>query len=615
MPKLAHQTIPNTSQNSNNTKNEPFISFQSIIISYLTVNLISSLFNGINDCDESFNYWEPLHHFLFPKDDSFKTWEYDGEYALRSWFYLFLHSVPVYVHSHLLKVSKPILFQFIRVGLAVITSISQFSCFKSINNKFGPNISKLFFFFSCFSAGNFIASTAFIPSSFCMVLSYAMLSLWLQKSTINGAVYCIAFGTLVAWPFYGAVGVPLALDILVRRREIKKFIYWCFEALLFILPGALLADFYFYGSLTFSTINIVIYNIFSGKGPDLYGTEPVSYYLKNLFLNFNFIFIFSVFSLPVTILVEMYFQKRLGSDKYKGTAAVTVFSFYLAPLYLWLGIFFSQPHKEERFLFPIYPFISFSAAVFISSVQKIYKLLSDEKIVPFPGNRSVKFPRHENIAHFCIWLTTSINISRILAQVFGFIGVLNLYSNSLQQLTLKLPEAENLEQKYSLCLGKEWHRFGTHFLVPDDKFSVKLIKSEFLGQLPGRFIGSWPLSINYDILSSYQDKNGRVDSVTRQKFNDDNLEEPDRYFDHNYCDFIIDKEGDFVPTTDLEPKYSQWKSKTSGRTFKTIYQHKIINLENSPWYSKSFYLPYFYETCNRFDDYVILMAEEEQDVE
>lgn len=41
----------------------------------------------------------------------------------------------------------------------------------------------------------------------------------------------------------------------------------------------------------------------------------------------------------------------------------------LAPMYIWILIFFSQPHKEERFLFPIYPLICLSAAVALSALQ------------------------------------------------------------------------------------------------------------------------------------------------------------------------------------------------------------------------------------------------------
>lgn len=35
-------------------------------------------------------------------------------------------------------------------------------------------------------------------------------------------------------------------------------------------------------------------------------------------------------------------------------------------------IFFAQPHKEERFLFPIYPLISLCGAISVDGIQKLW---------------------------------------------------------------------------------------------------------------------------------------------------------------------------------------------------------------------------------------------------
>jgi len=48
---------------------------------------------------------------------------------------------------------------------------------------------------------------------------------------------------------------------------------------------------------------------------------------------------------------------------------------YLAPVYCWMAVFFLQPHKEERFLFPMYPALVLSIAVAIGSIQKVYAAL------------------------------------------------------------------------------------------------------------------------------------------------------------------------------------------------------------------------------------------------
>lgn len=62
---------------------------------------------------------------------------------------------------------------------------------------------------------------------------------------------------------------------------------------LFQLPMVRIDSLY-YGKLVVAPFNIVFYNVFTSHGPDLYGTEPWTYYLFNGFLNFNFIFIFSL---------------------------------------------------------------------------------------------------------------------------------------------------------------------------------------------------------------------------------------------------------------------------------------------------------------------------------
>lgn len=50
----------------------------------------------------------------------------------------------------------------------------------------------------------------------------------------------------------------------------------------------------------------------------------------------------------------------------------------LSPMYLWMLVFFTRPHKEERFLFPIYPLICLSGAVALSSLQVRVAILQFE---------------------------------------------------------------------------------------------------------------------------------------------------------------------------------------------------------------------------------------------
>jgi alpha-1,2-mannosyltransferase len=124
-------------------------------------------------------------------------------------------------------------------------------------------------------------------------------------------------------------------------------------------------DTLFYGKLTIVPWNIVAYNVFSSdRGPDLYGTEPVAYYIHNLLLNMNVALPLALLSLPALLITYFVDRKRLG-DRVgpERSSAYTLMTMRLLPMYIWLAIFASQPHKEERFMFPIYPLICFNAAI------------------------------------------------------------------------------------------------------------------------------------------------------------------------------------------------------------------------------------------------------------
>jgi hypothetical protein len=53
--------------------------------------MISAGLNIIHDCDETYNYLEPLH-FLLGHGSGMQTWEYSAAFALRSYLYLSLHA-------------------------------------------------------------------------------------------------------------------------------------------------------------------------------------------------------------------------------------------------------------------------------------------------------------------------------------------------------------------------------------------------------------------------------------------------------------------------------------------------------------------------------------------
>ncbi len=68
---------------------------------------------------------------------------------------------------------------------------------------------------------------------------------------------------------------------------------------------------FFYRKVEVVPWNIVRYNIFSSSGgPNLYGTEPWTFYFKNLALNFNLWFVLALLSLPLFLLQKMFASKQ-----------------------------------------------------------------------------------------------------------------------------------------------------------------------------------------------------------------------------------------------------------------------------------------------------------------
>jgi alpha-1,2-mannosyltransferase len=79
--------------------------------------------------------------------------------------------------------------------------------------------------------------------------------------------------------------------MLFHRKDWLKFFKWVIISGNVILIPMICLDSMYYGKLVIAPLNIILYNVFSSHGPNLYGTEPFSFYLLNGFLNFNFIFI------------------------------------------------------------------------------------------------------------------------------------------------------------------------------------------------------------------------------------------------------------------------------------------------------------------------------------
>lgn len=84
---------------------------------FLSARICAAIWSHITDCDETFNYWEPLHYLIYGQ--GLQTWEYSPEFALRSYTYLLAHGVPAFIYNRIFQTNPMLVFYFVRIMLAL----------------------------------------------------------------------------------------------------------------------------------------------------------------------------------------------------------------------------------------------------------------------------------------------------------------------------------------------------------------------------------------------------------------------------------------------------------------------------------------------------------------
>jgi alpha-1,2-mannosyltransferase len=185
-----------------------------IFAAFLALNLIASNVNHIDDTDETYGYYEPLHYLLYQR--GLQTWEYAPDFAIRSYSFIF----PIYLYClGILKInptlSKVTVFQLIRVLLGVFTAYSQTKFVKSISKSFDSTLGMMTALFLALSPGIFYTSTSLLPSAVAMNLvmlsTAACLSSHFSASIFWGCLAVLWTG----WPFVALLFVPLGVYMVV----------------------------------------------------------------------------------------------------------------------------------------------------------------------------------------------------------------------------------------------------------------------------------------------------------------------------------------------------------------------------------------------------------------
>lgn len=534
----------------------------------LSIRIGSAVWSGVSDCDETYNYWEPTHHLIFGQ--ALQTWEYDPQFALRSYLYLWIHAAPGYLYTKIISTNPVQIFYLTRLLLAIVCATSETYFYLGVVEEFGINVGRLTYALLCSCAGIFMCGTAFLPSTTCMYLTCVAYAAWFFKN-YKLAIFASALSALLSWPFTCILAAPIALDILVHGKY-KMFIKWSVLSAFVIVIPMMMCDSYYYGKTVFPTLNIVLYNVFTSHGPDLYGTEDWTFYLFNGILNFNFIFPAALISLPVICLSFM----LLGEKKIPAMGKRIPLILSQLGLYLWLIVFWLQPHKEERFLFPIYPLILLGGALLLDTVQRLLHLL----ITAF----SSKYKDCKNYTRSSWWLVTLVISVFALLSASRIVGLYQHYNGSMNTWN-DVSLLQETQHTSNVCVGKEWHRFPSSFFLPHSSYRLGFLQSEFRGQLPKYYTNA---------------QNGTLStSIYHKDFNDQNLEEPTRYIQIQNCHYIVDLDDDSSVTT-RQPQYTKMPG------WSIISQHYYLNAASSHPLFRAFYVPFLDTEYCQYNKYVLL---------
>ncbi|KIE02317.1 alpha-1,2-mannosyltransferase (Alg9), partial [Metarhizium majus ARSEF 297] len=494
---------------------------------FFAAGMVAALFAPIQDCDETFNYWEPAHYLSHGY--GLQTWEYSPDFAIRSWLYVGLHSIVGSVSE----------FYFIRYGLAFVCALCQTVLFKVISLTMNGRIGMFFLISTVICPGNFHASASFLPSSFAMymcMLGAASFMNWRGGIKTAHGIFWFAAAGILGWPFASALCAPYLLEelVLVLFSDKDAFIESIVRFFRGVIAGLIvlffdfLINLFFYKKIAVVSWNIVKYNIFSSTGgPDLYGTEPWTFYFKNLALNFNIWFVLALLALPLFLLQKVISPSGQGFQS--GLRTVV----FVTPFYMWLAIFTAQPHKEERFMYPVYPFLTLNASI------SLHILLAAVGSTD-PSTIAGKIPARLKFLAVSAVMLLALDVS--LARLYGIYSAysapLRIYSRLWHSSHSQTPVGR---EEDIVCFGKEWYRFPSSYFLPRD-MHAKFIRSEFRGLLPGEFSEA---KIGFGFWSGTW--------LPTSGLNDRNEEDPGKYVDIRACSFLVDTQYP-LRTEPLPPK-------------------------------------------------------------
>ena len=600
---------------------------RSIFFIFSVLYIIAAIVNHVDDTDETFGYWEPLHYLLY--GHGMQTWEYSPKYAIRTYSFI----IPFLLVGKILRIilsmfninellEKQICYYGIKIILGLFSAYSQSSLITIVKNEFGNFDAYILGIFLLSSAGIFYASTSLLPSALC--LNFVTLSICsLLQSESEGDIRSnrkkqlkqqekqhlkvILIGSVAVlwtgWPFIGLLFLPMGLFVLYDKftgsssssnsngsssnSGIRNILIFGIQSMILVIVTLLptiLVDYYYYGKWTWPSLNIFVYNtgtslfsIFglhppSASGDLLYGVEPISYYVKNMLLMLGIcapLGVLSVFLLPFASLFE-------------GKRVVVVAS----SACVWLAVMFSRPHKEERFLYPIYTSFCFMAMLAVRVVTQILNNIwnnittssSSRNSSKIRSNKSVINNKYSafSIIKLCVFVMVTamaslIGVARVRSSLSNYKGIMQVWrrlgiylyqdftsgsggrissddlggSQICTHMNSEGYNSCNLNRDNYLwvCSGNDWYTFPSHFFLPNH-VRYGFYRQEFGGQLPQYYTTPIEMGKNQGRRRILGTRMG-IDN-----FNSLNQEEMSRYRNPKDCQWTVETSSEAGTTVD-----------------------------------------------------------------
>lgn len=558
-----------------------------VALTLLIPRVVASLYMPIMDCDETYNYWEPTHLLLYGY--GLQTWEYSPVYALRSYAYVALHSAVGYILSMVLS-NKVAVFYGIRMLLALLSTICDTAFVHAIYTTYNStSLAYTTAVFLAVATGMHHASISYLPSSFAMYTITLAMAAWMQHK-YNRVVLYVGISVLFGWPFVALLAVLPAVDILINHvRQLPALIMTGAATVALVLIPSVLIDYVAYGKIVLPVLNIALYNAATTHGANLYGTEPVTFYLYNLALNFNLAFILALFALPIA------FVNSISRSVHQRQAHISAMKLS-GSMYVWLIAMSSMAHKEERFIYVVYPLICFSAAYTMQYAYKILVLIVNT--VLSTKLRTVQ-PLNTLVTVLILAAFTLLSASRTTALIKSYNAPLGVY-----QYVYNLPTPVQQGRTTKVCVGKEWYRFPSHYLLNNDQ-RLRYIKSDFNGLLPKHY------TVSQRNNATHVERVLHATRAVPSGMNDQNRAVADRYIEAWQCDYMIDTQYKRSILTDnhwstwVKVRKNEQTRCTDIHSFERVYGETFLDATVSLQLHRVLYIPGQYEQQNVFGEYAV----------